>query len=30
MDNVKHRKVAFDYLQKVFKIANMQAINALP
>jgi hypothetical protein len=30
IDNVKHRKAAFNRLRRVFKIANMQATNALP
>jgi hypothetical protein len=30
MDNVKHRKATSDRLRRAFKIANMQATNALP
>jgi hypothetical protein len=30
MDNIKHRKAASTRLRRAFKIANMQAVNALP
>ena len=30
MDNIKHRKAASTRLRRAFKIANIQAVNALP